>query len=99
MATGSGKTKVMSLAIAWSYFNRIYENNNELSSNFLIIAPNIIVLDRLKTDFENNNIFRHDPCIPDDGFADRNWKMDFINKVDVHIQKQTRVNKKEEIFS
>ena len=94
MATGSGKTKVMSLAIVWSYFNRIYENNNELSSNFLIIAPNIIVLDRLKTDFENNNIFRNDPCIPDDGYANNNWKMDFVNKVDVHIQKQARVNKK-----
>ena len=77
MATGSGKTKVMSLLLAWSYFNRVYENNNELSSNFLIIAPNIIVLDRLKTDFDNLLIFRTDPCIPYDGFDNQNWKMDF----------------------
>ena len=28
MATGSGKTKVMSLLLVWSYFNRVYENNN-----------------------------------------------------------------------
>ncbi len=94
MATGSGKTKVMSLLLAWSYFNRVYENNNELSSNFLIIAPNIIVLDRLKTDFDNLLIFRTDPCIPEDGFDNQNWKMDFFSNVDVHIQKQARVKKK-----
>ena len=56
MATGSGKTKVMSLLLLWSYFNKIYEENSEFSSNFLIIAPNIIVLDRLKLDFDNLNI-------------------------------------------
>jgi len=95
MATGSGKTKVMSLLLLWSYFNRIYENNNELSSNFLIIAPNIIVLDRLKTDFEGLNIFRNDPCLPDDGINNQNWKSDFLNKAQVHIQKQARVKDKQ----
>ena len=93
MATGSGKTKVMSLLIVWSYFNRVYEENNELSSNFLIIAPNIIVLDRLKTDFDNLNIFRKDPCIPEDGINNQNWKIDFFSDVEIHIQKQARVKK------
>ena len=46
MATGTGKTKVMSLAIAWSFFHKLYEPDSELSRNFLVIAPNIIVLDR-----------------------------------------------------
>ena len=95
MATGSGKTKVMSLLLLWSYFNRVYENNNELSSNFLIIAPNIIVLDRLKADFENLNIFRKDPCIPHNGVADRNWNTDFFSNAEIHIQKQARVRKKQ----
>ena len=45
--TGSGKTKVMSLALAWSYFHKLYEPESELSRNFLVIAPNIIVLDRI----------------------------------------------------
>jgi type III restriction enzyme len=99
MATGSGKTKVMSLLLLWSYFNRNYENNNELSANFLIIAPNIIVLDRLKTDFDNLNIFRNDPCLPDDGVGNQNWKIDFFSTVEVHIQKQARVtNKQGNIF-
>ena len=51
MATGSGKTKVMSLLIAWSYFHKKYESDSTLARNFLLITPNIIVLDRLKTDF------------------------------------------------
>ena len=46
MATGSGKTKVLSLALAWCYFHKIYETDSRLARNFLIIAPNIIVLDR-----------------------------------------------------
>ena len=30
MATGSGKTKVMSLALAWSFFHKLYEPDSEL---------------------------------------------------------------------
>ena len=56
MVTGSGKTKVLSLVIAWSYFNRLYENDKKYSRNFILIAPNIIVLDRLKSDFRIKNI-------------------------------------------
>lgn len=64
MATGSGKTKVMSLAIAWQYFNAVRENDEEFAKNFLIIAPNIIVFDRLRTDFEGGKVFRTDPLFP-----------------------------------
>ena len=34
MATGSGKTKVMSLALAWSFYHKLYEPDSELSRNF-----------------------------------------------------------------
>jgi len=43
MATGSGKTKVMSLAIAWQYFNAVAEGRNDFAKTFLVIAPNVIV--------------------------------------------------------
>lgn len=36
MATGSGKTKVMSLAIVWQYFNAVKEDDKEYAKNFLI---------------------------------------------------------------
>ena len=51
MATGSGKTKVIALVIAWSFFHKCYEKNSQLSRNILLVAPNIIVLDRLVRDF------------------------------------------------
>jgi type III restriction enzyme len=77
MATAAGKTKVMSLALAWSYFHKIYEPDSNLARNFLVIAPNIIVLDRIYRDFEGLTIFRKDPVVPDNGFSGRNWQDDF----------------------
>ena len=64
MATGSGKTKVMALAIAWQYFNAALENPEDYAQTFLIIAPNIIVFERLKGDFAGGRIFQTDPVIP-----------------------------------
>ena len=64
MATGSGKTKVMSLAIAWQFFNAVAETRDDFAKTFLLIAPNVIVFERLRTDFEGGRIFRADPVIP-----------------------------------
>jgi type III restriction enzyme len=69
MATGAGKTKVLSLLIAWSYFHKLYEADSPLARNFLLIAPNIIVLDRLRADFDGLRIFFNDPVLPDNGHA------------------------------
>src|SRR3989338_3685268 len=77
MATGSGKTKVMSLLLTWSYFHKLYEPASELSRNFLLITPNIIVLERIKTDFDGLKIFYQDPILPDNGYEGRNWQDDF----------------------
>ncbi len=84
LATGTGKTKVMSLLIAWAYFHRKYEPGSDLSTNFLLIAPNIIVLDRLRTDFDDLRIFRDDPVLPEDGVEGQNWSTDF--QMTLHIQ-------------
>jgi type III restriction enzyme len=64
MATGSGKTKVMSLAIAWQFFNAVVEANDDFAKSFLLIAPNVIVFERLRTDFEGGRIFHADPIVP-----------------------------------
>jgi type III restriction enzyme len=64
MATGSGKTKVMALAIAWQFFNAVNEPRDDYAKTFLLIAPNVIVFERLKKDFANGKIFRADPIIP-----------------------------------
>ena len=89
MATGAGKTKVLSLLIAWSFFHKLYETDSTLSRNFLLIAPNIIVLDRLRADFDGLRIFFNDPILPDNGYEGRNWRDDF--QLTLHIQDDVRV--------
>jgi len=64
MATGSGKTFVMALAVVWSYFHKKFEKDSPLSNTFLIIAPNVIVFERLRLDFENGLIFTKYQMIP-----------------------------------
>src|SRR5437588_4059084 len=64
MATGSGETKVMSIAVAWQFFNAVAEARDDFAKTFLLIAPNVIVFERLRTDFEGGRIFRTDPVIP-----------------------------------
>lgn len=84
LATGAGKTKVASLLIAWSYFHKLYEDGSPLSTNTLLIAPNIIVLDRLRVDFDGARIFHVDPVLPPNGHDGRDWTADF--QLTVHVQ-------------
>jgi type III restriction enzyme len=92
MATGSGKTKVMSLLLTWCYFHKLYEEGSQLSTNFLVIAPNIIVLDRLRTDFDGLSIFWNDPILPDNGYEGQNWQDDF--QITLHIQDDVSIVRK-----
>jgi len=88
MATGTGKTKVLSLVLVWSYFHKLYELRSDLSRNFLIIAPNIIVLNRLLKDFHDFKIFKKDPLIPENGYFDHDWQNDF--HLTLHIQDELK---------
>ena len=80
MATGSGKTKVMALAVAWQYFNAVLEDPTAYAAASLIIAPNVIVFERLKEDFEGGKIFRTDPIIPKELAI--YWDVDFYMRGD-----------------
>jgi type III restriction enzyme len=68
LATGAGKTKVMSLAIVWSYFHALRESDSPMAKHFVVTAPNLTVFERLKTDFKpaegGADIFDKDPLIP-----------------------------------
>lgn len=68
IATGAGKTKIMSLAIAWSYFHSVYEAGSEMARDFVVLAPGVTVFERLKEDFRPGDggagIFVNDPVIP-----------------------------------
>lgn len=84
MATGSGKTKVMSLLITWAYYHKLYESESTLAKNFLLITPNVIVFERIKNDFEGSRIFLMDPVIPSNGYEGQNWVDDF--DITLHLQ-------------
>ncbi|MEW5805174.1 MAG: DEAD/DEAH box helicase family protein [Patescibacteria group bacterium] len=81
MATGSGKTMVMAMAVVWSYFNATKEKRDDFTKDFLLIAPNLIVLDRLMGDSKNPEffegaIFKKFPFIPPEWSAD--FQLDVI---------------------
>ena len=57
-----------------------------------MIAPNIIVLDRIYRDFQGLRIFFADPVVPDNGFEGRNWRDDF--QLTLHKQDEVRVTQK-----
>jgi type III restriction enzyme len=92
MATGAGKTKVLSLILAWSFFHRLYEPDSDLARNFLLITPNIIVLDRIYRDFQGLRIFFSDPVLPDNGYDGRDWRNDF--QLTLHLQDDVRVTRR-----
>ena len=75
MATGSGKTWVMAMAIVWARFHKQRVSGSELSTNFLIVAPNVIVYQRLERDFAANRIFYELPLIPPE------WRGAFSQKL------------------
>jgi type III restriction enzyme len=75
MATGSGKTWVMAMAIVWARFHKQRVPGSQLSTNSLIVAPNVIVYQRLERDFAANRIFYELPLIPPE------WRGAFSQKV------------------
>jgi type III restriction enzyme len=70
LATGSGKTKMMSLLIAWAYLNAVRERDSNLGfgRHSILIAPGLFVRDRLLQDFAPPNqkpsVFFSDPVVP-----------------------------------
>ena len=88
MATGAGKTKVMSLVVAWAYFHKKYEKDSKLAKNFLLITPNVIVFERIRNDFAGLKIFFSDPVLPENGYQGQNWQDDF--QVTLHLQDDLR---------
>ncbi len=93
MATGSGKTYVMALALVWQYFNKFSSTGNgkRYSSHYLLIAPNIIVLDRLSEAFVDGKIFKEYPFIP------KEWEADFDLQL-IHQSKIVPVHSKAVLY-
>lgn len=55
MATGTGKTWVLEALVVWQYLNARHEDSERYTKNFLIVAPGLIVYDRLLDAFRGRN--------------------------------------------
>ncbi len=67
MATGSGKTVVMAMLIAWHALNKIESpQDSRFSDSFLIVAPGITIRDRLRVLLPNDpdNYYRKHDIVP-----------------------------------
>jgi type III restriction enzyme len=86
MATGTGKTWVITALIVWQYFNKVKLSNDKFSSHYLLCAPGNIVYERLldsflgkKTSGGKRNSSTADIKRP--VFMPDNWRGDFDLKV------------------
>ena len=67
MATGSGKTVVMAMLIAWQALNKLARpQDNRFSDSFLIVTPGITIRDRLRVLLPNDpdNYYRKLDVVP-----------------------------------
>jgi type III restriction enzyme len=73
MATGTGKTTVMAMLIAWQTLNAVRQpTSNLFTRGFLIIAPGITIKDRLRVlqPGDSENYFKDRELIPADMMGD-----------------------------
>src|ERR1039457_1876434 len=73
MATGSGKTVVMAMLIAWQTLNKLANPQNaKFTDAFLIVNPGITIRDRLRVLFPNDsdNYYRKLDIVPSDQLPD-----------------------------
>ncbi len=69
MATGSGKTAVMAMLIAWQGLNKLASpDDKRFSSNFLVVTPGITIRDRLRVLLpeDPNSYYQSLDLVPDD---------------------------------
>jgi type III restriction enzyme len=73
MATGSGKTVVMAMLIAWQTLNKVAQPNDaRFSSRFLVITPGLTIRDRLRVLLPEDaqNYYKLRTLVPDDLVGD-----------------------------
>jgi type III restriction enzyme len=69
MATGSGKTVVMAMLIAWQALNKLANSQDaRFSDTFLIVTPGITIKDRLRVLLPNDpqNYYKQHDIVPPD---------------------------------
>ena len=75
MATGSGKTAVMAMIIAWQTINAVRHPSSRLfTQGFLVVTPGLTIRDRLRVLHPNDpdSYYKHSGLVPSDMLEDLN---------------------------
>src|SRR3989338_9953986 len=86
MATGTGKTWVITAIIIWHYWNKVKYNDKRFSSHFMLCAPGNIVYERLLDSFlgkktQDGKRQSNTADIKKNAFMPNAWRDDFNLKV------------------
>ena len=71
MATGTGKTVVMAMLIAWQSVNKVhFPRDTRFSKRFLVVTPGITIRDRLRVllPSDQDNYYRERDLVPPDAW-------------------------------
>lgn len=101
MATGSGKTIVMSMLIAWQVLNKVaYPQDKRFSKNIFIVAPGLTVKSRLQVLVPSNdkNFYAEFNVIPS-GLYDglRQGKIKIVNWHTLDWESEERIAKRKSV--
>jgi type III restriction enzyme len=101
MATGSGKTIVMAMLIAWQVLNKVNDpQNRKFSKNIFIVAPGLTVKNRLKVlePSDENNYYAQFSLIPP-GLHDalRQGKVHIVNWHKLDWDSEERIAKRKSV--
>jgi len=68
MATGTGKTNVMAMLIAWMTLNHVDDGSEHYARNFLVVAPGVTIRDRLQVlrPEHPDNAYRRFDLVPEE---------------------------------
>lgn len=86
MATGTGKTWVLEAILIWQYLNAKHGMPGNFTANFLVVAPGLIVYERLLDAFQGK--------LNDDGITRNHNTSDLYKMADLFIPEEYR----DEIF-
>ena len=101
MATGSGKTIVMAMLIAWQFINKAtYPKETKFSKNVLVVAPGLTVKSRLKVLYPSDpdNYYEAFDLVPSDMFDKlRQGRIKVINWHVLSWESQEQLDKKHSV--
>lgn len=102
MATGTGKTWVFEALVIWQYLNARHEEPGNFTKNFLIIAPGVIVYERLLDAFlgkinENGETRDFDTCdikVQENLFLPEEYRQEFYGFLQSSVAAKKEIGSK-----